>query len=395
MKDAKKAVKMMKQTLMLLLVLMLVLLCGTALADQEARNPVPQEIRALFESSAWDKYEIPRVTDAPEYYAYAGYDQGDGYGAALIILRDESENRNVLCLVEKKNGTWRLTSRNHEALPRSEEVPYLYCEMYGQLEVYFDISEPAPDTLLFNRRSNGKWYLSWMESAERDVCASVQESRIVYYTGRDNQYSETVYGVYDSAFEAFNWYYFPATPDAAQESMTYAPVIPQNPGDASALASPVQISFRKGEKYDVFSAPGRRSYRPANGKAVMSTNDWVQVFGEEDGWLLVQYDISSEQMRFGYIDASALPRGTEVRTLQWQRTPCVTRCNTSLTDDPLNSAKTLLRLRGGEEVTCLATMGSWLYVETETGGKTIRGFLPAQDVDVVNEQDWEQLNPNG
>ena len=37
--------------------------------------------------------------------------------------------------------------------------------------------------------------------------------------------------------------------------------------------------------------------------------------------LLVQYDLSADQMRFGYIDASALKRGEEVQTLRWYDLP--------------------------------------------------------------------------
>ena len=69
---------------------------------------------------------------------------------------------------------------------------------------------------------------------------------------------------------------------------------------------------------------------------------------------------------------------------------------TWLTDDPLNSCKTLMQLSSGDEVTCLATMGEWLYVETTLSGKTVRGFIPvAAAAPVEPAQGWDVLNPNG
>ncbi|MBQ8200259.1 MAG: hypothetical protein IJZ74_00675 [Clostridia bacterium] len=380
-----------------LLFLALVLMCSAAVAETppEAVNPVPDEILALFNGPAWVEYHIPRVTGMPEYYAFTHYVDASGYGAGLIILR--KDDRNVLCLLEYLDGRWRVTGRNHEALPQSADVPYLYCEIYGQLEVY--LSGEDDGTLFFCREGNA-WYIDYVQRSADQLHAYVREDGIrycFYERGAAEYYAACmVYGIYERGFEQFNWMYFPSTPEEAELRLTYAPIIPQNQDDPNALGTPVEINFRKGEKYDVFSAPGRDSYRPANGKAEMSTNDWVQVFGEEAGWLLVQYDVSSEQMRFGYIDASALPRNAPVRRLEWAAITYEALRETYLTDDPLYSRKPLIRIGANDEVTCLGTMGSWLYVETTAGGKTIRGFVPAADVAPVEpDEGWNILDPNG
>ena len=55
-----------------------------------------------------------------------------------------------------------------------------------------------------------------------------------------------------------------------------------------------------------------------------------------------------------------------------------------------------MTLAPGEQVTCLATMGDWLYVETTLSGKAVRGFIPvAAAAPVEPEQGWDVLNPNG
>lgn len=111
----------MKKLLCTILALLTLLTALPAGAETTMDNPIPQEILSLFDVPAWDNYYIPMVTMSPTYYAFAKTDEIDGYCAGLIILRKESEQRNVLCLLEKKNGKWRITARNHEALPRGEE----------------------------------------------------------------------------------------------------------------------------------------------------------------------------------------------------------------------------------------------------------------------------------
>ena len=69
---------------------------------------------------------------------------------------------------------------------------------------------------------------------------------------------------------------------------------------------------------------------------------------------------------------------------------------TYVTDDPLNSCRMLRQLQSGEEVTMLAGMGQWLYVETTVSGKTVRGFIPVTSaVPAQPEAGWNALNPNG
>ena len=165
--------------------------------------------------------------------------------------------------------------------------------------------------------------------------------------------------------------------------MTNPPVTPTD------FYEPQTITLRTNEKYDVFAAPGRDSYRAANGKAVMSTNDWVQIFGEENGWLLVQYDISSDRMRFGYIDASALPKNADVPELIWFTLPEQTiNVNTFVTDDPLMSCVSICQLNAGDKVRVLASFDNWYYIEMPNDyGQLLRGFVPMSCIDITDADD--------
>lgn len=388
---------MMKKFFLLMLTLLLTLCAATALADE-----VPPEIEKLFSVKAWEGYEIARTNTEEDGYALFLADEGviiGGEPVGLVIV--SKGEHNVLCVLQKRNGAWRITGRNHNAIPDGGIIPALYFDLQDDIDVVYG-KKPVDGIYTISLKYDGRTVrLGGMVTAlseDSTIEAVVRDGRIDYIYTRDLAYqrTETVYGVYDAAFEAFNYRYFPRNEAEADALLTFAPVIPKNQGDPNALVSPVEMNLRTGEKYDVFSAPGRDSYRPANGKAVMSTNDWVQIFGEEDGWVLVQYDISSGQMRFGYVDASVLPRDTSVRQLQWAYIPYVVIGDTWLTDDPLNSCKMLMQLQPGDEVTCLATMGEWLYVETTLSGKTVRGFIPMEAASPLEpEQGWDALQPNG
>ena len=387
---------MMKKFFLLMLTLMLTLCAACALADT-----VPEEIADLFDVKAWEGYEVARTNTEEEGYACFLCDEDaiiGGQPVGLVIV--SKGDHNVLCLVQKRSGQWRITGRNHNAIPDGDIIPALYFDLQDDIDIVYGnnpLQGVVSISLKYDGRNvsfDGMVFEDGVDSTE----AIIREGSIRYNFFDDLAYTgyETVYGVYDASFEAFNYRYFPKSPAEADAILTTAPDIPRNTGDPIAMPRPQEPSLRTGEKYDVFSAPGRSSYRPANGKAVMSTNDWVQVFGQEDGWVLVQYDISSGQMRFGYVDASVLPRGVQVPVLAWAEIPYEIVSDTWLTDDPLNSCKTLMTLASGEQVTCLATMGDWLYVETTLSGKAVRGFIPvAAAAPVEPEQGWDVLNPNG
>lgn len=391
-----KAVEMMKKILAMLLALAIVLCALPVMADT-----VPAEIRALFEVPAWEGYEIARSSSGGGEAAFFLAEEGvivGGNPLGLVIVR--KGNHNVLCVLQKRNGAWRITGRNHNAIPDGDDIPCIYFDLQDDITLEFG-SQPeniVTISLKYDGRTVRFGGMIIDVDGETWVEATIRGDGISYNDWEDMTFrgTKTVYGVYDASFEAFNYRYFPKTPEAADALLTVAPVIPKNQGDPNALLSPVELNLRTGEKYDVFSAPGRGSYRPAKGKAVMSTNDWVQIFGEEGGWVLVQYDISSGQMRFGYVDASVLPRNAAVRQLQWAQIPYTVCRDTYLTDDPLNSCKTLMQLENGTQVTFLATMGDWLYVETTLSGKTVRGFIPVEcAVPTEPAQGWDTLYPNG
>ena len=154
-------------------------------------------------------------------------------------------------------------------------------------------------------------------------------------------------------------------PDASN-----APVIPTGTLSASL------VTFTSNQTYAVYSAPDSKSIRGAKGRARVSTNGWIQVFGSDGDWILVQYDITDKHNRIGYIDKNALPKDVAVPELALTNVPAVVNYNVVVTDDPLVSQTPLARLTENTSVTVLGTMGDWTYIEGMENKVRFRGFVP-------------------
>lgn len=155
------------------------------------------------------------------------------------------------------------------------------------------------------------------------------------------------------------------TPDSSN-----APLIPAGTLSASL------VTFTSNQTYAVYSAPDSKSIRGAKGRARVSTNGWIQVFGSDGDWILVQYDITDKHNRIGYIDRNALPKDVVVPELALTRVPAVVNYDVAVTDDPLVSQTPLAKLTENTSVTMLGAMGDWTYIEGVENKVRFRGFVP-------------------
>ena len=162
-----------------------------------------------------------------------------------------------------------------------------------------------------------------------------------------------------------------ATTDVMNDTKNKHTVVPSIP--QGELISK-NVKFAMGKKYEVYSGPGKDYLRAADGKAVVSTNDWIQVFGRENGWILIQYEIDKDHMRFGWIPEKALPKSASVDELSFIPETVTLLDTAFLTDDPLFSHTVLLTLPKGTTVYHLSDMGDWAYIES-CSGDCVRGFV--------------------
>lgn len=106
------------------------------------------------------------------------------------------------------------------------------------------------------------------------------------------------------------------------------------------------------------------------------------IYGVEDGWVLVSYDIGNgSRGRMGYIEDSTLRDAESVARLAFSSIPITLTRNANATDDPLNGKGTVAKLEAGDEVVLLAFMGEeWAYVQTSLDGKECRLFIPQEAI---------------
>lgn len=368
---------MKKWTTTLLLSLLLLAVClPLAQADGYSSAP-PKEVVDHIQKN----YAAYTLED---YVLIDGTPKGD-YGFALV-KKDASR---VLLGYHLENGKMTYWLKNAGAVPQGAPSARFMRHWEGKLisdgntgkaytdNLGFTISrlEPAAEEYVMQRISyhweNGGFKLQTYMDREVYWCeAYVQENRVSFFDlgyGKDLGH---VYGVIQRELRYVSFQALPKTYEAARKSLTLAPEIPA--GELSAD----KIKFTGGQKFPVYSGPGTQYLRAANGKALVSTNDWIQVFGEENGWILIQYDLDSKHMRMGYIEAKALPKNAKVNSLALYNQGYELISPVTLTDDPLFSQSALASLPQGQQVRRLSGMGSWAYVETMVGNTPVRGFVP-------------------
>lgn len=363
---------MKKHPALLLLLLSLLSLLTLSAACAEAVVPLPAELHAALEpqlSAGWD------VSDCLARF-------GDGPYFAAVTLRNERGDNRIVVLAEDAQG-WQVQVKSDLALSRSapvrlEDRSHTRCAGQ-QLGIAFSCIEDrvcAHETVWAWDDRAQQWLLRAYLIHDTDFSTildtiAVQSTGLSYTGWRTEGRTVRYRGTVQTQLRYFDHSVFPCTPEEMQRKLTVAPDIPG--GELTAQ----NIRFTGGRRYDVYSGPGEDYLRGGDGRAAVSTNDWVQVFGQEDGWMLIQYALSSDRMRFGWIPVEALPRGADVEPFRFSGVDAWTRRSVAVTDDPLASGAPLLTLPEGCRVAWLATMGDWAYIESSTGD-LLRGFVPVE-----------------
>lgn len=149
---------------------------------------------------------------------------------------------------------------------------------------------------------------------------------------------------------------------------------------APTLAALNDATFEKVRTLKVYGAPSEEAYQRRG--AQVTTDETVLIYGVEDGWVLVSYDIGNgSRGRMGYIEDSTLRDAENVARLAFSSIPITLTRNANATDDPLNGSETVAKLEAGDEVVLLAFMGEeWAYVQTSLDGKECRLFIPQEAI---------------
>ena len=372
----------MKRLMAAFLALLMMLCAAAALAyDKTAYGAenTPKEILDYLSDSRWKGWEITGWVNPGTTNRNAAQ--------AFVAVKKGKKNDLLAFRRDPKTGKFEFIWHNAAALPQTEERILL--GMWGDAggtprfkSCYVVGGEIEEAACFWAQDEYGTWEIQNVHvyylpklmfiDASRDGVLHMYNDGWVQGTGTDTK----IYGRYQRDLRYFSFAAFPTTVKLAKEKLSSPPEIPGGSLHAK------EVRFTSGKKYKVYSGPGEHYGQAANGKAIVSTNDWIQVFGEENGWVMIQYDISRERMRIGFIDADALPKKAEVDELVYEPVSARLECDAAVTDDPLHSRAAIARLIEGERVVWLATMGEWAYIEKPED--LIRGFVPVEGLETEN-----------
>ena len=363
--------------------LLVVTLCVASIAFASTNHSLPSEIESYF--SVGDSTIL-------DYADLTGHGADDCW---FVIIRTKEGTNILYCFKLKENG-WDVAFRTSDAVPQTKRGLHINVgeDGYeGPAATY-----PYHRPLLFIGQDNefgdhwdlcisfelqrGNWLLRRIWSYIGYDHMLFKDGSVTYYVDNENErVAGTVIGTVQRDLRYVSLSAIPRTLSEAKKKLTVAPDLPQ-----SAELKVYPVTFAGKKKYDVYTAPDKSSIRGANGKARVSTNSWIQVFGTEGDWVLIQYSIDASHYRFGYISSSSLPRKANVPELSFDGADAWTVGETRITDDPLYSQTTLATLPDRCRVTWLATMGQWAYIESSTGDY-LRGFVPVDSLSTSRQFD--------
>ena len=376
----------MKRVVLWVCALMMTLIASVGVAGKYspyfATEP-PREVREHV-ASRWPDYEFE------DYCEVRGTPKGD-YGFALVHRKSER----ILVGYHKVDGEMKYWLKNAGAVPQGKEEAWFGVGTAGWEEetdwvgnftgrqvyddgLYFSVTQlddagESYEKMVVYRWENGMFRLSSYHKTEGGGIR-VSDDKLDFIDWSNGVYRGAVQGAVQRDIRYVSFNALPTWIDDAKTKLTVAP----NLKDGAFTAQ--KVKFTGGQKYPVYTGPGEEYVRSGNGKGLVSTNGWIEVYGQKDGYILIQYSIDSSHYRFGWIDRNALPEGTSVPAMDFAGISADTLSeitqDTFLTDDPLFSQNKLCSLKAGQTVSWLAVLNNdWAYVLVNVNGKMMCGFV--------------------
>lgn len=334
-------------------------------------------------------YDIVTTSDRYDGYTCPNSDADDGNrwlnGRHVNHAILENRYHRVLIAAWRDGSVWKAETASTTALyqPGDERgeypnIPSLshwdngFTLRYGEQEMYrFVYDEDLGEYVLFNVRYD-------IESAYSDSYVTSAEGFQFWQSGEEDTFTPIGDALWQTDGITLAEFNITQTPRSLAEIRRLNTV--RSLLDCNALPLVVQTEFtgaKEGEKLAVYSAPDDASYRSASGKAVVSTADAFQIWGQENGWTLISYEVSPRTSRMGYVQAEY----AGASNLAFAEQPVVTAVDTFLTDDPFVSQYAQAYIPAGTALTGLARCGEYYaYVSGEKDGQPIRGFVPMKDL---------------
>lgn len=343
--------------------LLLLLVCGVAMAEE---NNFPAEIKQYFESEKI--LEIESYRSSEQLFA--------------AIARDQNHER-VLYAFQQINGKWGCFAKTKNAIPKTELKAFVsVSDTYQDSNV--EGIQNTPNISIWFMEPDEDHYELWMDfllDGDRYILRDV-----IPHHGSIRYENGAVFIYEDDCFASQRGYVqYPASTDltafvcddflscAKKWDEKYYELTKDVYFDDS---HPLLYYWPTNQIIPVYSAPTKTAFVEANGKAKVSTNDWILIYGSDKDYYFIQYAINESAMRFGYIPRQSLNYSTPLE-MMWSNQKATVKSKTNLINDPLGSKTKIKSIVAGTEVEVLSFLNGWAYVEYRSAS-IIRGFLDNQ-----------------
>ena len=161
--------------------------------------------------------------------------------------------------------------------------------------------------------------------------------------------------------------------------------------------------FPRGKTYAVYRGPGREYGRSANGKASVSTNGTIWIYGIRGDWMLISYGISGGRTRYGWISTTGLsaPLIGSCPELVFpgddgtDHVYATVKTNARMTDVPGSDKDFIYPLLPGDSVHLLAEMNGRVLAEIYAYDEPYWGFVRWDDLDTRHGYAFTSANTIG
>lgn len=378
-----------------LLLVLLTAFCATALAGHgtyhvDYTDEAPEKVIKSLQSR-WKGYTL-------EDYLFLDGPSPD-VGLALV----EKNGHRVLAVYRKQDGQMTFWYSTENAVPqgmgeawfephgehvrRKDGTVEFVRDGLGFCVVRYDLLGDFYNQTVDYAWQDGGFCLTDYDCLEETTYAVlVEEGKLTYY--KEGEVCGSVRGEIQTDMRHVSYDKLPKTLEEAKKELTVAPDgLPEGKilGSGGQKLKAKEVKFSGGRNYPVYLGPGEQYARSANGKGTVSTNDWIQVFGKYNGYIMIQYDISADRFRIGWIDAKALPSGAKVPDIDLAMLEnedygeVIEKC--IFTDDPFNSQTEIAELKVGTPVCEIVYgIGGWSYIRVTIDGKDVCGFVPCDSI---------------
>ena len=352
----------MKRFACIAAILLLLVICGIASAEED--DELPAEIKQYFDNET----SIVEIED----FSYSKQ--------FLFAIAKNSNKERVLYGFQQNEGQWDFIVKTKSVFPDTNLQAYVstdeeYQDFNGIHHVPFvmlGFSDPKEDftriLVLFEYDGNA-FTLNEVNDYNNSASVRYKQNTVMIYDDDScsSQKADIKYSM-PTSLSDFDYENFIAYINKWNKE--YYTLTNQVNFDENF---PLRYYHPNDQIFTVYSAPTSAAYIEANGKAKVSTNDWILVYGKENDYYLIQYSINETAMRYGYIPSSSLAY-LNMGKFIWANQEATVKKKTNLINDPCGSKTKTRSLQEGTKIKILGILNEWAYIECQTP-YIVRGFV--------------------